>query len=209
MYIISARRPQKVPVHSHTYSSHSHTFNMNFSTPSDDSTNKAPSMSSLAPRPEPSVSVLANGCFTKIPAYMRSVQVDDSGVTRVQWHCAKDAPADTVCTIAGCGHDFSEAGVITYCQGKEDSVTYQVGDKVWGMRAKDGPTSCSTVLKNSKFLILGDFSDTLYAKNGWEKPRLIPQVDELRRLEEANSSNDGSDEETLKAEDVEQEDGAK
>jgi hypothetical protein len=87
-------------------------------------------------------------------------------VTRAEWHCSRNEPAETDCKIADCGHDFSEAGVITYCQGQDyDSVTYQVGDEVWGMKAEKGTTNCSTVLENSGKLIIGDSQDTLCAKN--------------------------------------------
>jgi hypothetical protein len=132
---------------------------------------------------------------------MRSVQVED-GVTRVRWHCAKDAPAKSHCAIEDdCGHDFSKAGEITYHKGEEyTSVTYQEGKYFWGMRAKEGATGCSTVLENTHGLVFGDFRDMFWAENGWEEPQWVPQVDDLEGMKAAGFFDNGTKEETVKAE---------
>jgi hypothetical protein len=133
---------------------------------------------------------------------MRSVHIDKDG-TRVEYHC--NGPVKTDCTIKDCGHDFSDAGVFTHLTGPDHgSITYRKGDEVYGMRAL-GETDCSHGLDPPSNLIIEDFEASFYAEKGWDTPRRIPQVDELRKLEEANSMNDGTGQGTEEAEDEEQE----
>lgn len=93
--------------------------------------------------------------------------------------------ATTVCTVKDCGHNFSDAGTITYEQGPEnDTIAIANRKGWWVVKAKGGSTSFvpgdpEAESNNDGVTYFGDFEDTIKAFNGWSKPQFKPPVDDL------------------------------